>query len=126
PLTRRRSTVRYGRNKLIRRMLLPVVLVACTATVVLGAQNATFVMKNGERISGTLSYKGGNNFDLNVNGQPRSFPQSDIALIAFVPGDPATAELNQLPQSDNPTELQRNLVVKRDGSIVRGKVYKIS
>ena len=38
---------------MIRRILLPAVLIACTAAVVLGAQNATFVLKSGERVSGT-------------------------------------------------------------------------
>jgi len=107
---------------MIRRVLVATVLTACTAAVAFGQQNATFVLSNGQRVSGALSYEGGNDFKL--NGQ--AYPQSDVAIIAFVPGDPSTAELAQLAPGRNPSELQRNMIVMRDGSVSFGKLYSIS
>jgi hypothetical protein len=45
-------------------------------------------------------------------------------MVDFGVGDPAAAELNQLPVG-TPTELQRNMLVLRDGSVIHGKVYTI-
>ncbi len=110
---------------MIRRVFLAAVLMTGGA-VLFAAQNATFVLKNGERVSGILGYNGSYDVSLNVNGQERKFPWGEIAIIAFVPGDPLAAELRQVPESDNAPELERHLIVMRDGSIVRGKLYNIS
>ena len=111
---------------MIRRILVTGAMTACLGAAVLAQQSATFVLTNGERISGALSYRGGNDFILNVNGRERSFPQSDIAIVEFAEGTPSATELNQLPSSDRPSELERNVVVLNDGTLVRGKVYKFS
>lgn len=111
---------------MIRRIVFTGVLAACLVGRVLAQQNATFVLTNGERVSGALTYRGGNDFILHVNGQKRSFPQSGIAIVEFAPGTPTAAELNQLPSSDNPSELERNVVVLKDGTVIRGKLYKFS
>ena len=89
-------------------------------------QNVTFLMKNGERQSGTLVYHNDANFNLMVNGQEKAYPVSDIALVDFSGGgQPSTQELSQLPTSNDPPELQRHMVVLRDGTTVRGKLYTI-
>jgi hypothetical protein len=111
---------------MIRRMLFAMLFSASLTTALLANQPATIVLNSGERISGNLSYDGGGELRLNVNGQERTVPLTDIAIVAFQSGDPSAAELQQLPMSDNPPELQRNLVVLRDGSVVRGKMYKFS
>lgn len=108
-----------------RRILFAAVLIVQSARV-FAAQDATFVLKSGERVSGSLSYDGGYNVMLNVGGQERKFPWGDIAVIAMVAGDPAAAELRQVPANDNAPELERHLVVMRDGSVVKGKLYDIS
>ncbi len=99
------------------------VLAASATVVVLGNHPATFVLRNGDRVNGELTYKGGTTYTLNG----RDYPSSDVAVIAFVPDDPAAAELRQIPRVDNnPSELERHVFVTRDGQVIFGKLYHIS
>ena len=108
---------------MIRRILGASVLAACTGLVSLAAQPVTFVLRNGDRVSGELTYKGGTVYTLNG----RDYPSDDIAMIAFVPGDPTASELGQIPQVDNnPVEHERHVFVTRDGQVIFGKIYHIS
>ena len=119
----------------MRRLIVPALLLTLsTFTAVLAAQQPTFVtnkqvtllMKNGERNSGTLVYHNDANFNLQANGQEKAYAVSDIALVDFTGGgQPSTQELNQLPTSNDPPELQRHMVVLNDGTTVRGKLYTI-
>ena len=107
---------------MIRRILAAIVLTACTS-VAFAAQPVTFVLRNGDRVSGELTYKGGTTYTLNG----RDYPSDDIAMIAFTPGDPSAAELQQIPTVDNnPSEHERHIFVTRDGQIIFGKIYHIS
>jgi len=100
-------------------------LVAASATVALANRPTTFVLRSGERVSGELTYKGGVDFTLIVNGQQRDFAPEQVVIMEFVPGDPPVSELQQLP-SGNPPETERDMIVRRDGSIIRCKLYHIS
>jgi hypothetical protein len=83
----------------------------------------TFLMRNGERIVGDLTYKGGSDYTLNG----RDIPASEVAVIAFVPNDPSPQEVSRIPTVDNnPNELERHVFVTIDGSMVWGKLYKFS
>jgi len=107
---------------MIRRILAASVLIMCTS-VAFAAQPVTFVLRNGDRVSGELTYKGGTVYTLNG----RDYPSDDIAMIAFAPGDPSAAELQQIPPVDNnPSEHERHVFVTRDGQIIFGKIYHIS
>jgi len=105
---------------MIRRILLTAVLAVTAAGLVTAQRSATVVLSNGERVSGTFTYDGGSDFK--VNG--RSISQSDVAVVSFDGGDPQASELNQVSTGD--TELERNTIVLKDGSVVRGKLYHIS
>jgi len=108
---------------MFRRLLASSVLTGCLGVALLANHPATFVLRNGERVSGELSYKGGTSYTLDG----KDYPSSDIALIAFVPGDPTAAELNQTPTMDeNPNELERHAFAMRSGEVILGKIYKIS
>src|SRR6266542_3711738 len=108
---------------MLRRILLLVVLTAGTATIALGATQATFVLRNGEKVSGELTYRGGAAYTLDG----RDYSANEVAIIEFVPGDPPMAELRQIPQTDNnPNELERHVLVGRDGNVIVGKLYKFS
>jgi len=119
----------------MRRLIVPALLLTLGAfTAVVAAQQPTFVtnkqvtllMKNGDRHSGTLVYHNDANFNLQANGQEKAYPVSEIALVDLSGGgQPSTQELNQLPTSNDPPELQRHMVVLNDGTTVRGKLYTI-
>jgi hypothetical protein len=106
-----------------RRWTLAAIVLACiAATAVFAASTATIVLKSGQRETGTLVYNHDNNMNLKVNGQEKSFPQSDIAVIEFA-GDPNSSELAKLPTGNS--ELERNTIVLRDGQVIHGKLYDI-
>ena len=104
-----------------------------TAAAVLGAvlvsasaAEVTFVLKNGDRVSGTLVYRHTTDFTVVRDGRERTYPSDDIALIQFTGGDPSRDELAQLPNIDNnPNELERHVFVFRNGNVMRGKLHDI-
>jgi len=108
---------------MFRRLLIATILVASTAGIASAQTRVTFLMRNGERIVGDLTYKGGADYTLNG----RDIPASEVAVIAFVPNDPTPTEVSRVPNVDNnPSELERHVFVMRDGSMVFGKLYKFS
>jgi hypothetical protein len=108
---------------MMRRLITSCAVVACLGVVALANHPATFVLRNGDRVSGELSYKGGTSYTLNG----RDYPSRDIALIEFTPGEPSAAELNAIPTVDNnPSEHERHVFVTRNGEIIFGKIYHIS
>ncbi len=108
---------------MFRRLLIATILTASTAGIASAQTPVTFLMRNGERIGGNLTYKGGSEYT--ING--RDIPASEIAVIAFIPNDPTPTEVSRVPTVDNnPSELERHVFVTRDGSMVWGKLYKFS
>ncbi len=112
-----------------KRSLLTSVAFTVAAVVLFGGAlaasfaNVTFVMKNGDRVSGVFSYNHTDHYQIVVDGRQRDFPSDDIAMIAFAPGDPAADELNKLPEGNDPPELERHTIVLRSGEMVRGKIW---
>ena len=108
---------------MIRRLIASGVLTLGLGMVVFANHPATFVLRDGNRVSGELSYKGGTSYTLNG----KDYASHDIAIIEFTPGAPSAAELNQLPTVDNnPSEHERHVFVTRSGQIIFGKIYHIS
>jgi hypothetical protein len=111
-----------------------VAIAAATIHVVAAAQQvantnkqATLVMKNGDRHTGTLVYHNDANFNLIENGQEKSYPIDNVAVLDFAGGQPAAAELTKLPASDNSAnDLERHMLVLRDGTVVHGRMYTIT
>ena len=107
----------------MRRFITTCVLAASAAVVVLANHPATFVLRNGDRVNGDLSYKGGTAYTLNG----RDYEAQQVAVVAFVNDDPSAAELRQISRVDNnPNELERHAFVTRDGRVMMGKLYKFS
>jgi len=114
-------------------MIIPALLLTLAAGAVTLAQQPTFntnksatlVMKNGDRHSGTLVYHNDNNFNLIENGQEKPYPVDQIAVVDLGGGTPSSGELNQLPTSADPPELQRHMIVLKDGTAIKGKLYTI-
>jgi hypothetical protein len=110
------------------RKLAFVTIAAALGVALVGATTAdvTFVLKNGDRVSGNLVYRHTTDFTVVRDGREQTFPSDDIALIQFVPGDPSMRELEQLPNVDNnPNELERHVFVFRNGTVMRGKLHDI-
>lgn len=108
---------------MFRRLLIATVLVASTAGIATAQTRVTFLMRNGERIVGDLTYKGGADYTLNG----RDISASDVAVIAFIPNDPTPLEVSRVPTVDNnPSELERHVFVMKDGTMIFGKLYKFS
>ena len=106
-----------------RRLIASCVLTLGLGVVALANHPATFVLRDGNRVSGELSYKGGTRYTLNGH----DYESKDIAIIEFTPGAPSAAELNQIPAVDNnPSEHERHVFVTRSGQIIFGKIYHIS
>jgi len=109
---------------MVRRIAAATVVTVCLAWASMAAAaNVTYVMKNGDRHSGSLVYHKDLNLGLIVNGQEQTYPISDIAAILYDGSAPSQDELAQLPTSDNPPELERHMLVLRGGRILHGKVY---
>lgn len=108
---------------MIRRLLITALLVTSTAGVVMGQHRVTFLLRDGNRVIGGLTYKGGDDYTLNGH----DYPSREVAVIAFIPNDPTPVEVSRIPQVDNnPTELERHVFVTRDGRMTFGKLYKFS
>lgn len=102
-------------------------LLAASAFLVAGLMaatiDATFVLKGGERHSGQLVYHHKDTVGLIINGQERQFPFDDLALISFGSVNPTRQEIEALPSSDNPPELERHMLVLRNGQMLKGKLH---
>jgi hypothetical protein len=112
-------------NTMIRRFLVAALLTIFGA-IAIAQQPATLVLRDGQRVSGQLLYKGGGDVGLRIGSQERWFPFNQIAIIAFVPGDPSAAELRQLPETDRNPDLELHQYVTRDGAVNRAKLYDIT
>src|SRR6185503_339243 len=116
-----------GGSDMIRKFAFVTVVAGILGVALLGATaDVTFVLKNGDRVSGTLVYRHTTDFTVVRDGREQTFPSDDIALIQFTGGDPSMNELEQLPNVDNnPNELERHVFVFRNGNVMRGKLHDI-
>jgi hypothetical protein len=62
-----------------------IVALACASTAS-AQENATLLLRSGERVTGQLVDMGGSDFTMTVNGQERRIPISDVTVIDFVGG----------------------------------------
>src|ERR1700730_10999809 len=108
---------------MFRRLLIATVLIASRAGIASAQTRVTFLMRNGQRIIGNMTYKGGGDYTLNGV----DYPSDQVAVIAFIPNDPTPLEVSRIPTVDNnPSELERHVFVPRDNTMVWGKLYKFS
>jgi hypothetical protein len=118
---------------LVRRFLCCVVIAACTGVgALLAAERATFILTDGERMSGTLVSRGGSSSrdrndlgrgDLNLltdDGREIPIRLDQVAVIQFGGGRPTPAELDALPYDNT------QMIVLRNGSIESGRFISIA
>lgn len=80
---------------------------------------ATFVLRSGERVSGTLIDMGAGGFQVNLGGQPRRWSIGEVAVVDFTgtstfPGN----EINQAGAGPH-------VMVLRSGQIITGRLVDI-
>ena len=83
------------------------------------AQNTTFVLRSGERVSGELVDMGASGVSARVNGTPRTFQLGDVAVIDFTGA--SSFPSNELDQVSG-----EHVLVLRDGSILKGRLVDVS
>lgn len=105
---------------MFKRTILALSVAALTLTGVAQAQeNATLVMRNGERVSGQLIDLGGVGFTLRVNGQDRQIPTNDVAVVDFAWGGNMT-DADWTKKTDG-----SQLLWLRNGETINGQLYDI-
>jgi hypothetical protein len=108
---------------MFRRLSVVAALVAGASLYVLAAERATFVLTNGERMSGEVVFHGSESrnliddfLNLGVGGgREETIPVDQVAVIDFAGGDPSSAEARALPGDD------LDLLVLRNGQTERGQ-----
>ena len=84
-------------------------------------ENATLVLRSGERISGQLVDHGGVGFTIRVNNEERRVPTRDVAVVEFAsPGD---SRLNDEWKSK--LSGGQHVVQLRSGEMIAGNFYDI-
>lgn len=81
-------------------------------------ENATLILRSGERISGQLLDHGGVGFTIKVNNEERRVPTNDVAIIDFTGGTMSNADWAKVTSGQNVAWL-------RSGETVTGQFYDI-
>jgi hypothetical protein len=105
---------------MVRQFISTVALVACTAVYASAAQQVTFVLSNGQRVSGQLA--AGNNFNnnqLRLNNQ--NYPLDQVAVIDVAGGTPSQLELSRITKGNSV-----QAVVMRSGHAEAGRLINIT
>lgn len=110
---------------MVHRLTCQAAVAACMAVATLvAAERATFILTSGERKSGPVVFHGEHhenliNGHLNLGddstGKEMTFPVDQVAVIQFVGGRPANAELEALPND------RSNVLVLKNGTTQRGQ-----
>jgi hypothetical protein len=111
--------------QMTRRLLATAALIACAGLYAFAAtQRATFILTDGERISGPVVFHTATRENLidgdfslgrDDGGKELIFHSDQVAVIDFVGGQPPASELAQLPASSG------HLIVMRDGTSQTGR-----
>ena len=104
---------------MFKRTILAIAVAALTLPGLVQAQeNATLVLRSGERVSGQLIDLGGVGFTIRVNGQERQIPTNDVSVIDFTGGNMSDADWAKLNAGEQ-------LVWLKNGQTVSGQLYDI-
>jgi hypothetical protein len=104
---------------MLKRTFLALSVVALTVTGIAQAQeNATLILRSGDRISGQLMDMGGVGFTIKVNGAERQIPTNDVAVIDFGAADMSDADWAKISGGNQ-------VVWLKNGQTVDGSLYDI-
>lgn len=110
---------------MVKRWFAAMAIVACAGVASFAAEQATFIMNNGQRESGTVVFHGGHGYNLideqlnlRIGSNEKSFPVNDVSVIDFVGGTPPERELQAVPSTGN-------LIALRNGGLEQGHFVNI-
>lgn len=105
---------------MFKRTILATAAVLALAVSAQAQENATLVLRSGEKVSGQLVDMGGAGFKVRVNGQERQIATNDVSVIDFTgSGDVSDADLNRVSGGTQ-------TVFLRNGQAIDGQLYDIS
>jgi hypothetical protein len=91
---------------------------AVVSAPVLAQVGARFILRSGEQVSGELVDMGASGFTARVNGQNRTWPLGEVAVIDFTGGSSfPTNEVNQVSG--------QHVLVLKSGEVVQGSLYDV-
>jgi hypothetical protein len=109
----------------LRSLVVAAALVAGAVIAASAATRATFIMTNGQRVSGELVFHGGqgnnmidNQLNLGNAGKEQSYQMDQVAVIDIAGGTPSQDELNKALSHSQ-------AMVSRDGSVQGGQFVNI-
>ena len=105
---------------MLKRTILALAVAALTLPPVAGAQeNATLILKSGERVSGQLVDHGGAGFTMRVSGQERKVPTNDVAVVDFAGDTMSNADWSRVTGGTH-------VIWLRNGQTINGQFYDVS
>jgi hypothetical protein len=109
-------------GSMARRILLVVLALCASSWGLRAAERATFILADGQRVSGTLDPHGnasGSELSLAVGaGEIQTFDFGEVAVIDFAGGSPKASELAALPSSGH-------MLAMRNGGLRMGRMAGI-
>ena len=103
---------------MLKRTIVALAVAALTFTAASAQESATFTLRSGERISGQLVDMGGSGFQIRVNGQDRTIPTSEMALIDFAGSSMSQNDWNQVNSGNH-------VIWLRNGETFTGQLYDV-
>ena len=101
---------------MVKRTILAAAAVFALAVSTQAQENATLVLRSGEKVAGQLVDMGGVGFTVRVNGQERQIATNDVSVIDFTGnGDVSEADLNR-----------GQTLWLRNGQTIDGQLYDIA
>lgn len=102
-----------------KRTILALTVAALGMPGVAAAQeNATLILRSGERIQGQLLDHGGVGFTMRVNGQERRIPTNDVAVVDFSGGNMSHADWAKATAGNH-------VIWLKNGQTITGQFYDI-
>jgi hypothetical protein len=103
---------------MLKRTIVALAVATLTFTAASAQESATFTLRSGERISGQLVDMGGSGFQIRVNGQDRTIPTGEMALIDFAGSSMNQADWDQVNSGEH-------VIWLRNGEVFRGQLYDV-
>ena len=104
---------------MFKRTMFALTVAAAASVGALQAQeNATLTLRSGERISAQLVDLGGVGFTIRINGQDRTIPTNDVAVIDFTGGTMSDADWAKVNNG-------QHVVWLRNGDTITGTFYDV-